>query len=215
MIIKCADLIKEDTGRISIGGCNIDDTVEQACKCLNNYAGADKLADGVIISWLDVDLMWPRHVLKDLYDAKICCYYDPSAKEGIKLIKIEGNNLDLYPYTVIAEIEEKFDEIARNSSFAYTTPHLNPDFPINYISIKSSLCEMEFIWRKKNHPKDKTFEVIVGPCSENLLGTLYEKRLLLNRIKRKLTVELGKYENELSKLEIKDYAMKFGLTESE
>ncbi len=213
MIIECAELISEKDGRISIGGCFIGDTVEEATRCLENYEGPNKIANGVLQSWLDVDLMWPRHVLKNLFDAKINFYYDPTTNEGIKKIEIEGDNLSKYPYIVVAEIEQKIDTIVRNSSFTYITPELNPDFNINYISIESPCCELEFLWRKKTHPKDKKFEIIVGPNSKDLLGTAYDKNILLGRVKRKLAMKLSKYYKEMTEAEIKEEALKYGLKE--
>ncbi len=215
MIIECAELISENNDRISIGGCFIGDTVEQATECLGNYEGPDKIADGVLQSWLDVDLMWPRHVLKNLFDAKINCYYEPEAGDGVKSLTIEGDNLSRYPYIVVAEIEQKIDTIVRNSSFTYTTPELNPDFPVNYISIESPYCELEFIWRKKFHHKNKTFEILVGRNSKDLLGTPYDKKFLLGRVKRKIAMRLSKYDDELTEAEIKEEALNYGLKETD
>ncbi len=215
MKFKCVDLFNMDADRISIGGCHISDHPEIAIEKLKEYSIVDEYEKGSIICSLDIDLMWPRNILTDdnVWDASICCFYDPKANNGIRLLEITADCLDSYPYKSIAEIEEKIESITRSRLFGYSTPVTSPKSLIGYISIKSALCELELIWTKKEYSGRYFFKIFVGPNSDDYLDTPFERDLLSNRSIRKLSVELGKLPKDLSASDIKEAKQRVGIIE--
>lgn len=213
MIIKCANLINEESGKISIGDCFIGDKPEDAITKLESYSRVFKDNKGEIRCWLDIDLMWPKHVIsdKDVFDASIYCTYDPYSDDGLIELRLSMNCSDNYPYHTLAEFQEKLDLIAKSSYFEYTTPVISPKSSVGYISIESSLCEYELMWNKKGHKGNKYIEAIVTPNFNTMVDSPFEMEMMISKIKRKLALELGKYLNELTDSETKEAMKRVGI----
>lgn len=213
MIIKCANLINEESGEISIGDCFIGDKPEDAIHKLDSYSRVYKDNKGVIRCWLDIDLMWPRHIIsdKDVLDASIYCTYDPNSDDGLIKLRLSMNCYDNYPYHTLAEFQEKLDLMAKSSCFEYTTPVISPKSSVGYISIENSLCEYELMWNKKGHKGNYYIDAIVTPNSNTIVDSPFEMELLISKSKRKLALELGKYLNELNDSEIKEAMKRVGI----
>ena len=215
MIIRCAELIKEEKGNISVGECYIGDSPEAVVGKLGNYSKVDINNKGIISCWLDIDLMWPRNVIadKDVFDSSILCSYDPKLDNGIRKIELVVNCYDHYPFHTVAEFEEKIDYMARSPYYEYTTPIISPKSNLDCISIESSICEYELIWHKKGYKGNYSINAIVTPNSKLLYGSPYEKEILYLKTLRKLALELGKLPKELTESEKKDAMHRAGLTE--
>jgi len=216
MIIKCANLINEVSGKISIGDCFIGDKPEDAIHKLESYSRVYKDNKGVLRCWLDIDLMWPQHVIsdKDVFDSSIYCTYDSNSDYGLIELLFSINCLDKYPYHTLAEFQEKLDLMAKSPNFEYTTPVISSMSSVGYISIESSSCEYELMWNKKGHEGNKYINAIVTPNSNTIVDSPLGMELLISKSKRKLALELGKYLNELTDSEIKEAIKRAGISDT-
>ena len=166
MIIHCSELIKEESGNISIGNCYIGDDSDKAVNELCMYSRVDK-SEGRLSCWMDVDLMWPRNVLadKDVFDASIYCTYNFKTDNEICQIELEMRCFRDYPFHLIAEFQDKLDLMTRNSIFEYRSPNPDPESMLNNVSIVSKYCVCELIWTKKEYDGDYFVKVFLTPNS--------------------------------------------------
>ena len=212
MKIKCSELIKDEGGKISLGDCFIGDNPEIATKKLENYSRVEA-KDCRLHCWLDIDLMWPRHVVDDkcVYDPSIYCTYDPKSNNGLRKMELEMMCLDAYPYHTLAEFLEKIDSMSKKDYFEETTPVVNPKSELDYISIASKYCEYELIWTKKDYQGGYFIDARITPNSNNMLHTPFDKDLLIDKFARKLAVEIGKMPRDLNSSELKEAMHRAGI----
>lgn len=203
--MKCIDFIKEESGRIFIGNCEINEDPKSANEKLQYLR--DSARDETYLGNSDIDYV---NCSKIIEDSKICslkilsdhCFFRSYVIREMRLC-IRGQ-MDEYPYHVIADFEDFIDSVSRSPLFRSTTTAVHPQSYYNYISIESPYCELEVIWSKKNYTGIFFLDVILTPSHNNLGDLVYDKELVLNKNARRMGLKLGKSIKDLADSELEE-----------
>ena len=205
MLFKCVDLLKEESGIISIGGCFIGDKPELAQIKLGEYSRVYKYENGKLRCWLDIDLMWPRNVLDEskIDDASVYCDYDPFSQAGLRKIEIEmkgwnTEHLDNYPSETIEDFKTCLNVLLENNNYTLTTPITKSVLPIERMALENKDTEIEFFYSTRNYNKDYFINLILTPRDDKLLSNPYDQTILYNKRIRRLASNSEKTISQLT-----------------
>ncbi len=207
--MECIELVKEENGMVSIGGCKLGDKPSLFCENMSHYSVYCKHLKKELISCIiDVDTMRIDNPLKnaDILDVEIDCIHKKG--EGIRGLYLYMRDLCFYPYETQKEFEDLAMKLADSGKFNVVYPKLHSKWNIKMICLENKKCEVEFVWSKDEH-KEKTYfiEVNLTPPIWTEDDT-FDTEAAYIKTQRRYVLELGKRAEDFSEYEKREVEVK-------
>ena len=203
--MECIELVNEENGIVSIGGCKLGDNPSLFFDNMLHYSIYCKhLGQDLICCFIDVDTMRIGNPLKneDIADVEISCRYKQG--EGIRGLKLFMRDICNFPYKTQKEFDDLAMRLANSGRFNIVYPELHSKYDFELICLENKKCEVEFVWSKDDY-KEKTYfiEVNLTPPIWTEDNT-FDTEAAFIKAKRRCALKLGKRAEDFSEYEKKE-----------
>lgn len=200
--MECIELVKEDNGVVSIGGCKLGDNPSLFCDNMSYYSVYCRHLDqGLIYCSIDVDTMRIDNPLvnEDIMDVEISCCHKQG--EGIRGLYLYMSDICTFPYETQKQFEDLAMRLANSGRFNIVYPELHSKYDFELICLENKKCEVEFIWSKDEHKKKTYFiEVKLTPPIWTEDNT-FDTEAAYIKAQRRSELKLGKKYKDFSEYE--------------
>lgn len=200
--MECIELVKEENGIVSIGGCKLGDKPSLFCDNMSHYSVYCKhLGQDLIYCFIDVDTTRIDNPLmnEDIMDVEISCRHKQN--EGIRELQLYMRDGCSFPYKTQKEFEDLAMKLANSGRFNVVYPKLHSKYNFEMICLENKKCEVEFVWNKdKQSEKNYYIEVNITPpiwTEDNIFDT----EAAFIKAQRRYVLKLGKKAEDLSDYE--------------
>lgn len=207
--MECIELVKEENGIVSIGGCKLGDKPSLFYDNMLHYSiDCKHLGQDLICCFIDVDTMRIDNPLKnaDITDVEISCRYKQG--EGIRKLHLFMRDICTFPHKTQKEFEHLAIKLANSRRFNIVYPELHSKWNFEMICLENKKCEVEFVWSKDGQT-DKTYfiEVNVTPpiCTED---NAFDTEATFIKAQRRCVLKLGKRAEDFSEYERREVDVK-------
>ncbi len=200
--MDCIELVKEEKGVVSIGGCKLGDKPSLFMDNMGNYCtGCKEIEKGLMCCMIDVDTMRIDNPLRnpDIIDAELYCHFIKG--NGIRDVSLFMRNYDVFPHDTWSEYKEFIGKLSNSGRFKTVMPNVHSKADFEIICFENNYCEVEFAWSKEDLSKNQFYiQVILTPpiCSER---NGFDTDAAIAKRERRLSLELGKRVSDFSEYE--------------
>lgn len=203
--MDCIDLVKEEKGVVSIGGCKLGDKPSLFKDNMGRYCtGCNEIDKGLMWCMIDVDTMRIDNPLcnPDILDAELYCHY--IKVRGIRDITLYMQNYDDFPYNTWSKYRDFIDKLSNSGRFEIVKPSVHSKSDFDIICFENCNCEVEFTWSKDNPSKNRYYiqVILTPPIRSEKYG--FDTEAAIAKKERRLSLELGKRVSEFSEYEKRD-----------
>jgi hypothetical protein len=199
--MDCIELVKEENGVVSIGGCKLGDKPSLFMDNMGDYCtGCKEIDIGLMGCIIDVDTMRIDNPLRnpDIIDVELYCHYINGS--GIRDVSLYMRNYDVFPHDTWSKYKEFIETLSNSGRFKVDTPNVHSKADFEIICFENNYCEVEFTWSKEDSSKKFYIQVILTPpirCERNGFDT----DAAIAKRERRLSLELGKRVSDFSEYE--------------
>lgn len=203
--MECIELVKEDNGVVSIGGCKLGDKPSLFFDNMGSLCtDCHQIDTGLLGCCIDIDTMRIDNPVRnrDIEGIDIYCRYNKEF--GIREIEVYMRSWGGYPFDTLSEYKDLVNYLSSSGRFEVIRPDIHPYLDIEMTCLENSNCEVEFIWSKKNVLK-KDFHIQVymtPPVFSEEKG--FDTDTAIKKSERRHALKLGKRQSNLSEHERKE-----------